>query len=112
MTEAQFQSAVITLACLCGWMVHHTRAAQIRPGVWATPIQGTAGWPDLVLARHGEFMVVELKKDGGRLTAGQKAWLLMLDSAGIETHVWYPKDMEQITDRLQRKADTCKQMNH
>jgi len=107
MTEAQFQSAVVQLARLNGWMVHHTRAAQLRPGIWATPIQGNAGWPDLALCRpqHGDFILAELKKEGGRLSAGQKTWLLCLSQAGVEVHVWYPSDMTQIQNRLARKTN-------
>lgn len=105
MRETEFQSAVIELARWHGWMVHHTRPAQIRPGRWATPIQGNAGWPDLVLCRpqHGDFIVAELKRNGGRLSAGQKTWLLCLSQAGVEVHVWYPDDMPQIQKRLERR---------
>jgi len=104
MTEAQFQSAVIDLARLCGWRVMHTRPAQIRPGVWATPIQGDAGFPDLVLCRpvHNDFIIAELKTETGRVSAGQHLWLQALDAAGVETHVWRPKDLPAIQTRLRR----------
>jgi len=48
--ESEFQSAVIEAAHWHGWIVHHTRNVQIRPGVWATPLQGDRGVPDLVQA--------------------------------------------------------------
>lgn len=104
MTEAQFQAAVIDLARLCGWRVMHTRAAQIRPGVWATPIQGDAGFPDLVLCRpiQGDFIVAELKTETGRVSAGQHLWLRALDAAGVETYVWRPTDLPTIKTRLRR----------
>lgn len=102
MTESEFQSAVIEFARMRGWMVMHTKAAQIRPGVWATPLQGNPGFPDLVLVRpvHGDVVFVELKKDGGRLSIGQKAWITALKAAGAEVYVWYPDDMEAIVKRL------------
>ena len=106
MTESQFQSAVIELAQMCGWKVMHTRPAQVRPGVWATPIQGDAGFPDLVLCRptQGDFIITELKTDVGRVSAGQTLWLRALNSAGIETYVWRPKDLPAIKSRLARKT--------
>lgn len=102
MTESEFQSAVIEFARMRGWMVMHTKAAQIRPGVWATPLQGNPGFPDLVLVRpvHGDVVFAELKKDGGRLSIGQKAWITALKAAGAEVYVWYPDDMEAIVKRL------------
>lgn len=102
MTESEFQSAVIEYAKMRGWMVMHTKAAQIRPGVWATPLQGNAGFPDLVLCRpvEGDLVFAELKKQGGRLSVGQKAWITALRAAGAEVHVWYPDDMEAIVRRL------------
>lgn len=104
MTESEFQSAVIEFARMRGWMVMHTKAAQIRPGVWATPLQGNPGFPDLVLVRpvHGDVVFAELKKDGGRLSIGQKAWITALKAAGAEVHVWYPADMATISHRLGR----------
>jgi len=102
MTEAEFQSQVIDVARLRGWMVMHTKPAQIRPGVWATPMQGNPGFPDLVLCRpvEGDLVFAELKKEGGRLSVGQKAWLTALRAAGAEVYVWYPDDMEAIVQRL------------
>ena len=104
MTEAEFQSAVIEVARLRGWMVMHTRPAQIRPGRWATPLTGNPGFPDLVLVRpvHGDIVFAELKKEGGRLSVGQKAWLTALKAAGAECYTWFPNDMEAIVERLGR----------
>jgi hypothetical protein len=104
MTESEFQSAVIEYAKMRGWMVMHTRPAQVRPGRWATPLSGNPGFPDLVLVRpvHGDVVFAELKKDGGRLSVGQKAWLTALKAAGAEVYIWYPDDMEAIVRRLGR----------
>jgi hypothetical protein len=49
MKESYFQSQVIMLAKLHGWLVMHTRAVEIRPGVWKTPLTGHPGYPDLTL---------------------------------------------------------------
>lgn len=104
MTESEFQSQVIEIARLRGWKVAHFRPAQIRPGRWATPIQGDAGFPDLVLSRglDGDLVFAELKKEKGRLSAGQVAWIRTLIAAGAEAYVWYPSDLPQIINRLSR----------
>jgi hypothetical protein len=41
MKESYFQSQVVMLAKLHGWLVMHTRAVEIRPGVWKTPYKVT-----------------------------------------------------------------------
>jgi len=57
MKESYFQSQVIMLAKLHGWLVMHTRAVEIRPGVWKTPLQGHAGFPDLVLVHPAKGLI-------------------------------------------------------
>jgi len=106
MTEAEFQSAVIEVARLRGWLVMHQRPAQIRPGRWATAIQGDAGFPDLVLARPraGELIFAELKREKGRVSVMQKVWLRTLAAAGAEAYLWYPSDMPEIITRLSRST--------
>ena len=104
MTEAEFQTQVIEIAQLRGWMVMHQRPAQIRTGRWITAIQGDAGFPDLVLARPrlGDLIFAELKKEGGRISPLQKAWLRTLHDAGGEAYIWYPSNLPAIITRLSR----------
>jgi len=104
--EAEFQSAVIEAAHWHGWIVHHTRAVQLRPGVWATPLQGDRGFPDLVLARPstGDLLFAELKSARGRLSLEQEQWLRTLSATGAEAYVWRPKDMADILTRLSRST--------
>lgn len=105
MSEAEFQSQVIEIARMYGWKVSHFRPAQIRPGRWATPIQGDAGFPDLVLAHPTRgVLFAELKKEKGRLSAGQVAWIRTLIAGGAEAYVWYPSDLPEITSRLSRST--------
>jgi len=101
MKESYFQSQVIMLAKLHGWLVMHTRAVEIRPGVWTTPLQGHAGYPDLTLVhRFYGIMFIELKSDIGRVSPAQKAWHDRIREAGGEIHVWRPKDLDKISTRL------------
>lgn len=100
-TERDFQRAVVELARLHGWRVHHTRHALNRRGQWRTPIQGDAGFPDLVLARGGRVIFAELKRKGGRPTPQQQMWLQTLaQSGGVEVYVWNPDDWDRIVEIL------------
>lgn len=105
MKEKEFQSQVIILARLHGWLVMHTRTVEIRPGVWKTPMQGHAGFPDLVLAHQTRgVLFVELKSSIGRLSDTQELWLGTLSAAGMEVAVWRPKDFQAISSRLAGKG--------
>lgn len=103
--EAEFQSAVIQAARYNGWRVHHTRTVQIRPGVWATPLQGDSGFPDLVLAHPDRGVIfAELKSARGRLSPEQDRWIRTLVTCGAEAYVWRPTDMVTILNRLLRST--------
>ena len=96
-TERDFQRAVVDLARIHGWRVHHTRPALNRRGQWQTPIQGDAGFPDIVLARGGRVIFAELKRTGGRPTPQQHMWLETLAQCdGVEVYVWNPDDWDRI----------------
>jgi hypothetical protein len=100
-TERDFQRAVVELARLHGWRVHHTRPSLNRRGQWRTPIQGDAGFPDLVLARNGRIIFAELKRTGERPTQQQHMWLQTLALCnGVEVYVWNPDDWVRIVEIL------------
>lgn len=88
MSEAQLQEAVIDAAHLFGWLVHHVKPARTPDGKWLTRIQGDRGFPDLVLARTGEVLFVELKSAKGRVRPEQQEWLDRLP----RSLVWRPED--------------------
>lgn len=99
-SERDFQALVVRYAQHCGWLVHHTRPAQRQSGNWSTPIQGNAGFPDLVLARNGEHLIIELKSSTGRLSQHQHAWLQALGESSNVWHVWRPADWPTILTTL------------
>jgi hypothetical protein len=104
--EADFQKAVIQLAKLHGWRVMHTQPAQIRPGRWITPTTGDQGFVDLVMTHPARGTIfVELKANKGVVSNTQWEWINALEDSGEEVHVWRPKDLEKISDRLARKPD-------
>lgn len=108
MTEAEFQTQVITLAKMGGWLVHAERPAQYQSGRWATHIQGHAGFPDLILLKPSRLIVAELKVGRNKPTEEQLKWLdyfhavglTTVDLARIESYVWRPEDMPAIIRTL------------
>jgi hypothetical protein len=100
-TESSFQSAIVDLAIVHGWHIHHALPAQIRPGIWRTHVMGNTGFPDLVLAHKDRGVIfAELKTIRGRVTNGQKSWLDTLKDGGAEVYVWRPEDWSYIKQRL------------
>ncbi|BCW94679.1 MAG: VRR-NUC domain-containing protein [Fimbriimonadales bacterium] len=100
-TERDFQRTLLELARLRGWRAHHARPALDRRGRWLTPIQGDAGFPDLVLARSGRILFVELKREGRRPSPQQQAWLdTLAQCAGVEVYLWTPADWSAIVEIL------------
>lgn len=93
MLEDQLQAAVIELCKLRGVLVHHCRPAQLRSGRWGAPIQGDAGFVDLVLAGRERVLFRELKSDFGRLAPAQSVWSARLQQAGADWALWTPRDL-------------------
>lgn len=99
-TEQQCQATIVAAAKTLGWRVHAERPAQGGKG-WRTPIQGHRGFPDLVLARAGELLVVELKRKPNKVEPDQQVWLDELAHAGIDVRVvWVPEGMQSLLQRL------------
>lgn len=98
--ERDFDRQVADLFRAHGWSTAHFHDSrrQVRPGVFVGDKEA-AGWPDRVFVRPPEFIVVELKRDKGRLSVLQSTWLRLLDECGIETHVWRPQDWDAIVRR-------------
>lgn len=105
-SEAAFQRTVIEMAHLYGWRAHHTRPARTAKG-WRTPIEGDAGFQDLVLAREGLVLFAELKAERGKLTVEQEAWRLAINGPPTLSgprycwaYIWRPSDIEEIEQIL------------
>lgn len=100
-TEAGFQRAVIDLARLCGWLVHHTRPAWTAKG-YRTPIMGDVGFPDLVLChpKRGVVIFAELKVGKNPASAEQVRWLDALRGTGAAAGVWRETDWPDIERTL------------
>lgn len=97
LTESAFQQQVVELARIRGWADFHVRAGRTRDS-WRVPGSGTmaSGWPDLVLARGPRLLLVELKRDGGKLTSDQERVLGVLRATCAEVYVWKPVSWSEI----------------
>ena len=87
MSEADLQDSVIELAQTLHWRVTHFRPAKTKKG-WRTAIQGDPGFVDLVLAKGGRVLHIELKSAIGTLSAEQKSWR---DALGETWRLWRPE---------------------
>ena len=98
-SEEDWQRTVIDLAKVYGWKVHSERHARTKDGRWMTPIQGDAGFPDLVLVRcrdgQRQIIFAELKSEEGRVSSEQREWLDLLGGC-----LWRPSDYERIKERI------------
>lgn len=100
-TEKAFQSRVVELARLYGWRVAHFHDSrrQVKPGVFVGD-KDAAGFPDLVLVRPPDLLVLELKRETGKTTEAQDEWLSSLVACGVEARVVRPSDWDWVRARL------------
>ncbi len=93
--EKAFQAQVVELAAMYGWLCYHTYDSR----------RCAPGYPDLALAHpSGQYLLAELKSQHGRLRPAQRVWIDALCKAGVEVHIWRPRDWDSIVERLTRHA--------
>ena len=85
-SEAAFQTWVVDYARLRGWLTAHVRDSRG---------QDATGMPDLVLARAGVVLLIELKAEGGKTTKAQAVWL-----AASGNHLYRPSDRLELMGLL------------
>lgn len=105
LSEKDFQKQVLEMARLFGWKVAHFHDSrrQVKPGVFVGD-KDAAGFPDLVLVRPPELLVLELKRELGKTTPEQDEWLALLGACGVEARVVRPSDWDWLRVRLGRGA--------
>lgn len=81
MTEDELQQGLTDALTYCGWRWHHVRRAD-----WAQQM-GHAGFPDIVAARDGRILFLELKTESGRIDPEQTRWLAEVQLEGGEDRV-------------------------
>lgn len=110
-SEESLLTRVIAEAKANGWLVQHVRPLKSAKG-WRTPIQGDKGGPDLLMARNGRVLLVELKSQKAGLETDQRAWLeaivgpprepglTAMVSSRLCYYVWRPLDWPRIVEVL------------
>lgn len=83
--ESQLEQTILQAAQLLGWRCHHVRDSR-------RVLMGDVGFPDWVFARGGRVLVVELKREDGKLTPDQGSWLEALG--------WDGEQDQWLQDRL------------
>ncbi len=68
-TEDELLQAITEAATYLGWRWHHVRRSDKALQM------GHPGFPDLVLARKGRVLFLELKSKSGTVAPDQEAWL-------------------------------------
>jgi len=106
MSEAEFQSLVISMAKARGFRVAHFRGVAVKRKDgsvrYQTPVQADgAGFPDLIMCRKDRCIAAELKSHRGKTAPEQEAWLAALAWADIECYEWRPMDLAEIERVLQ-----------
>lgn len=95
-TEAAWQKQVEALLTAYGWLFYH--APDNRPGRNGAIQNIKAGFPDLVAVRGNRVLFIELKRELGKTSPEQDVWLARLASSGaVETYVWRPRDVEEVS---------------
>jgi len=105
-SEKSYQAQITDLATLYGWEWRHFHDSRREVRRNGKPIfigdKDAEGWPDLVLVRPPEILIIEVKKELGRTTPEQDHWLDLLSSCGIETMVARPSTFAEVQRRLTR----------
>jgi hypothetical protein len=91
MTGKQLQRAAIQVCHARGFIVAHFTAAQVRQGVFVTPIKADGkGFPDMIVAGHGRVFAIEVKGTNDYVKPEQREWLNRLEAGGVKTLVLTP----------------------
>lgn len=97
MTEDQLLTAITDAATYLGWRWHHVRRSDKALQM------GDQGFPDLVLARSGTVLFLELKNAKNGLRPGQYEWLRAINGrSGVAqiAHIVRPADLDRILEML------------
>lgn len=103
-SESEFADWVLDVARMYGWRSAHFRPARTKTG-WRTPVQGDgAGFPDMILLhpRCDFGLALELKRETGRTTPEQEAWISAFRRTGWVAMVVRPGDRDALQALLSR----------
>lgn len=90
--------AVTEAMQLTGWRWTHARRSDLAQ------LQGSQGVPDIIAARQGVGLALELKSAHGQPTPEQLLWLADLALVGLHALVIRPDDLDQLLTVITRGA--------
>ena len=94
-SEKDFQQKIIDLARLNHWMVYHTADSR----------RSEPGFPDLVMIRGVQLIVLELKTEDGTVTDAQHIWIDGFDKVKrVEAAVARPSNWPDIERALTSRS--------
>lgn len=95
MSETELQGIIIRMAEERGWLVHASSAGSQNKPSRPARHKTQNGFPDLVCARDGELLLLELKTQDGGLKPEQVLWSLALPSSSgtVRYEVLRPSDL-------------------
>ncbi len=97
MSEESLLQAITDALTLYGWRWTHSRRSD------KALTMGHAGVPDVIAARDGRVLFLELKSQNGALSADQWAWLHELpNSRDCSWQVVRPADLDELLAELAR----------
>jgi hypothetical protein len=88
-SEHELQATIVDACRVLGYRVAHFRPAR-------TPMTGDEGFPDLICARPGRVLALELKAARGRLGPGQAEWLEAMQGAIVHAKVVRPAELDEL----------------
>ena len=94
--EDALLTAITDALTYTGWRWTHTRRSD------KAQIMGHPGVPDLIAAKPGRLLFLELKSETGQLTAEQWAWLQACEprSRRVMWMVVRPSDLDRVVEEL------------
>lgn len=102
-SERQWQDVLMQLAQLFGWRRAHFRPARVMRGgkeIYETPIEGDAkGYLDLEFVRD-RLVKIEAKFGKNKPSPEQLDWMAAYHKAGVEVHLWWPRDFDTAVNTL------------
>jgi hypothetical protein len=103
--EEDLQRLVIVWLESQGWLTHAERKARSKKG-WMTPIQGDAGFPDIVAVHPilRKVLFTELKSRVGKYSAEQVAWITAIGQSDIEMYCIDVDDFEAFKEKTKYEA--------
>ncbi len=94
MLERDWQRMVVDLARTLGW----ERPMHIYDSRRSEP-----GWPDLSLVRE-RLVLLELKREHGKVSDAQKHWIASLTHANVEVYVARPRHLDALAAVLSARG--------